>query len=136
MMNNELTSAVATNEATDAASASALLSILHNLGGATGIASLQTFLMRREQMHLRQLSEAVSPFEENTRHRLDQLAQYFLSHGIADPGLAWRKAVLTVAQTVREQASVMAFSDTFYVLGAAMLVALATTALYRRPTPE
>jgi DHA2 family multidrug resistance protein len=126
--------ALAGIEAADAASASALLSIVHNLGGATGIASLQTFLMRREQLHIRQLSESVSMFDENTRQRLDQLVHHFLGHGIGDPGLAWRQAMLTITQAVQEQASVMAFADTFYVLGAIMLVAVAITALYRRPT--
>jgi DHA2 family multidrug resistance protein len=119
--------------AADAASASALLSVMYSLAAATGIASLQSFLLRREQLHARQLSETVSLFDESTRQRLDQLVQYFLSHGVADPAIAWRKAVLSIAETVQEQASVMAFSDVFYVLGAVMLAAVATTALYRRP---
>jgi DHA2 family multidrug resistance protein len=120
--------------AADAASASSLLAILHNLGGALGIASLQSFFMRREQLHFRQLAESVTLFDDPVRQRLDQLVQYFLGHGVADRGLAWRQAVRTIAQTVQEQASVMAFGDTFYVLGAIMLVAVAITALYRRPT--
>jgi DHA2 family multidrug resistance protein len=118
----------------DVASASALLSITRNLGGAIGIATLQTFLTRRQQLHAQQIGEQVSPFDELTRQRLDQLAQYFLGHGISDPGIAWRKAVLAISKIVQEQASVMAFSDAFYVLGVAMLLALATTVLYRRPT--
>jgi DHA2 family multidrug resistance protein len=125
--------AIAGIETVEAASASALLSILHNLGGAVGIASLQTFLLRREQLHLHQLSETVSLFDEMTRQRLDQLVQYFLAHGVTDPAFARHQSVATIARAVEEQASVMAFADTFYVLGAIMLVALATTVLYRRP---
>jgi DHA2 family multidrug resistance protein len=120
-------------ETAEAASASALLVIVHNLGGAVGIASLQTFLMRREQLHVYLLGEGVSLFNDDTRQRLDQLVQYFLGHGVTDPTLAWHKAVLAIGQAVQQQASVMAFADTFYVLGAIMLVGLATTVLYRRP---
>ncbi|MBV8410186.1 MAG: DHA2 family efflux MFS transporter permease subunit [Alphaproteobacteria bacterium] len=125
--------AVAGIETSQAASASALLTIMHNLGSAVGIASLESFLIRREQLHFYRLSEEVSVFEQDTRQRLDQLVQYFLGHGATDSTLAWREAVLAVGQAVQQQANVMAFADTFYVLGAIMLVGLATTVLFRRP---
>jgi DHA2 family multidrug resistance protein len=119
----------------DAPSASALLTVMRNLGGAVGIAALQTFLGRREQLHASRLGEAVTLFDEDTRARLDQLVQHFTAHGVADPVHAWRKAVAAIGARVQEQASVMAFADTFHLMGAAMLLALATAVLYRRPMP-
>ncbi|MBV8192588.1 MAG: DHA2 family efflux MFS transporter permease subunit [Alphaproteobacteria bacterium] len=118
----------------DVPSASSLLTIMRNLGGAVGIASLQTYLDRREHLHVERLAETVSIFDENTRYRLELLAQYFTDHGTADHGVAWREAMLAVAHGIQVEASVMAFGDAFYVLGAAMLLGLALTALYRRPT--
>jgi DHA2 family multidrug resistance protein len=120
----------------DAPSASALLAILFNLGAAIGIAAMQTFLGRREQLHMSQLSEGVSLLGEETRGQLDRLARYFMEHGVRDPGLAWRKAVATVAQRAQEQAAVMAFSDAFYALTVAMLLALAMVAICRRPAAK
>src|SRR5689334_17353819 len=55
-------SAVATAgiEAENAASASALFNMMRNLGGAIGIAALQTLLTRREQYHSNVLTQSVS----------------------------------------------------------------------------
>ena len=129
-------SAVATAgiEKEQAGSASALFNMMRNLGGSVGIALLQTFLTKREQYHSNILTQSVSLFEEATRARLDELTHYFLAHGVTDPATAWHKAVVAVGQTVREQAYVMAFSDTFYLLGVALLVALVATLLLRKPS--
>ncbi|HTZ81316.1 MAG TPA: MDR family MFS transporter [Stellaceae bacterium] len=128
-------SAVATAgiERENAGSASALFNMMRNLGGAVGIAMLQTFLTKREQFHSNVLSAPVSLFEAATRVRIEQLTRYFLSHGIADPATAWHKAVVAIGGVVREQAYVMAFSDTFYLLGAALVVALAAALLLKKP---
>ena len=95
-------------EAANAGSASALFNMMRNLGGAIGIAVLQTFLTKREQFHSNVLMDSVS-FAEATRARLDQLTHYFLSHGVSDPAQAWHQAVVAVGQAVRQQAYVMAF---------------------------
>jgi DHA2 family multidrug resistance protein len=128
-------SAVATAgiEQENAGSASALFNMMRNLGGAIGIAALQTFLTKREQFHSNILTSSVSMFAEATRERLDHLTAYFLSHGIADLATAQHKAIVAVALRVRQQANIMAFSDTFYMLGIALVVALAATLLLKKP---
>jgi DHA2 family multidrug resistance protein len=128
-------SAVATAgiEPENAGSASALFNMMRNLGGAIGIAALQTFLTKREQFHSNILTSSVSMFAEATRERLDHLTAYFLSHGIADLATAQHKAIVAVALRVRQQANIMAFSDTFYMLGIALVVALAATLLLKKP---
>jgi DHA2 family multidrug resistance protein len=127
-------SAVATAgiERENAGSASALFNMMRNLGGAVGIALLQTFLTKREQFHSNVLTQSVSLFAEATRTRIEALTQYFLSHGVADRDAAWHQAVVAIGRTVREQAYVMAFGDTFYLLGAGLIVALAATLLLKR----
>src|SRR6185437_11791515 len=59
-------SAVATAgiEAENAGSASGLFNMMRNLGGAVGIAALQTLLTKREQYHSNMLSQSVSLFEQ------------------------------------------------------------------------
>ena len=122
-------------EAANAGSASALFNMMRNLGGAIGIAALQTFESKREQFHSNVLSQAVSPFFEATRARIDQLTHYFLSHGVADEAAATHKAIVAIGLHVRQQAGIMAFSDTFYLLGAALLVALAASLLLKKTGP-
>ena len=119
-------SAVATAgiEAENAGSASGLFNMMRNLGGAVGIAMLQTFLTKREQYHSDVLSESVSLFEQATRSRIEQLTQYFLNHSVADRADATHRAVVAIGHIVQKQAFILAFSDTFYLLGAALLIAL------------
>src|SRR2546421_6681782 len=61
-------SAVATAgiEPENAGSASGLFNMMRNLGGAVGIAMLQTFLTKREQFHSNVLTQPVSLFAEAT----------------------------------------------------------------------
>ena len=120
-------------EPTNAGSASALFNMMRNLGGAIGIASLQTFVTTREQFHSNVLMHSVSALSEATRRRIDELTQYFLAHGITDPTTAANQAIVAIGHTVRRQAFIMAFSDTFYVLGAALLAALIASMLLRKP---
>jgi MFS transporter, DHA2 family, multidrug resistance protein len=128
-------SAVATAgiEAENAGSASGLFNMMRNLGGAVGIAMLQTFLTKREQYHSNVLMQSVSPLEQATRTRIEQLTQYFVNHGVIDRAEASHRALVAVGHIVQKQAYILAFSDTFYLLGAALIVALAATLLLRKP---
>lgn len=127
--------AIATSgiEAVNAGSASALFNMIRNLGGAVGIAMLQTFLTKREQFHSNVLVQSVTLFEEATRTRIAQLADYFLRHGVSDQADAWHRAVVAIGQTVRRQANIMAFSDTFYLMGVSLLLALVAALLLKKP---
>jgi DHA2 family multidrug resistance protein len=128
-------SAVATAgiEPENAGSASGLFNMMRNLGGAVGIAVLQTFLTKREQYHSNVLMQSVSTFEQATRDRLDQLTRYFVNHGVIDRADAAHRAYVAIGHVVQKQAFIMAFSDTFYLLGAALIIALIATLLLRKP---
>jgi DHA2 family multidrug resistance protein len=128
-------SAVATAgiEAENAGSASGLFNMMRNLGGAVGIATLQTILTKREQYHSNVLMQSVSILEQATRSRIDQLTQYFINHGVADHAEATHRAVIAIGRIVQKQAFILAFSDTFYLLGAALIVALMAALLLKKP---
>jgi len=128
-------SAVATAgiEAENAGSASGLFNMMRNLGGAVGIALLQTLLTKREQYHSNMLMQSVSMLEQATRTRIDQLTQYFINHGVVDRAEASHRAVIAIGHIVQKQAFILAFSDTFYLLGAALIVALMAALLLRKP---
>jgi len=128
-------SAVATAgiEKENAGSASALFNMMRNLGGAIGIASLQTFLTKREQFHSNVLTEAVSLTKQATNERLQELTNYFLTHGASSQAEAWRQAVIAIGKVVRQQSYVLAFSDTFFLLGIGLGIALVASLLLKKP---
>jgi DHA2 family multidrug resistance protein len=128
-------SAVATAgiEVENAGSASGLFNMMRNLGGAIGIAVLQTVLTKREQYHSNVLSQSVSIFEQATRTRIDQLTQYFMNHGVIDRVDAMHRAYVAIGHVVQKQAFILAFSDTFYLLGATLIVALMAALLLKKP---
>ena len=128
-------SAVATAgiEPENAGSASGLFNMMRNLGGAVGIALLQTVLTKREQYHSNVLMQSVSVFEQATRPRLEQLTQYFINHGIADPADASHRAYVAIGHIVQKQAFILAFSDTFYLLGVALIVAFVAALFLKKP---
>src|SRR5215469_12938308 len=128
-------SAVATAgmEAENAGSASALFNMMRNLGGAIGIAALQTLLTKREQYHSNVLMQSVSLFEQATRTRIEQFTQYFMNHGINDRIDATHRAYVAIGHIVQKQAYILAFSDAFYTLGATLILALLAGLLLKKP---
>jgi MFS transporter, DHA2 family, multidrug resistance protein len=114
-----------------AGSASALFNATRNLGGAVGIALLQTLLTKREQFHSNVLSSQVSVLAPDTRQRLDRLVDYFLAHGASDRGGAYREAVVALGRGIRHQAFMLGFSDTIIFQSAVLGLGL-TAALFLR----
>ena len=127
-------SAIATAgiEPANAGSASALFNMMRNLGGAVGIALLQTLVTRREQFHSFILTHSLNPFSDAARERIEGLTQYFLTHGVSDPALAKHEAIVAVGRLVKRQAFTMAYADAFYVLGAALIVAALAVVLLKK----
>ena len=127
-------SAVATAgiEKENAGSASALFNMMRNLGGAIGIALLQTVLTKREQFHSNMLTRSVSLLDEATRARLGQLTGYFMRHGVPDQAASNHQAIVAVALRIRQQANIMAFADTFFLLGSALVIALLASLMLRK----
>ena len=128
-------SAVATAgiEAENAGSASGLFNMTRNLGGAVGIALLQTLLTKREQYHSNVLMPSVSLFEQATRTKIEKLTQYFMAHGVTDPIDASHRAFVAIGKIVQKQAFILAFSDMFFLLGVALIAALAASLLLKKP---
>jgi DHA2 family multidrug resistance protein len=75
----------------------------------------------------------VSLFADATRERIAELTHYFLSHGVSDPAEASHKAVVAIGERISQQANIMAFSDTFYLLGAGLVAALIATLMLKKP---
>ena len=111
----------------EAAAASGLSNMLRNLGGAVGTATLATVLTKREQFHSNVIGQSVTLYREEVRQRIAGLTNYFLSHGVVDKAAAQHEAIVALGKIVKRQALIMAFSDTFAVIG--IVLALAAVAL-------
>jgi MFS transporter, DHA2 family, multidrug resistance protein len=127
--------AIAGIEPEYAGSASALFNATRNMGGAIGIALLQTLLTKREQFHSNILSSQVTLFASATRQRLDRLVDYFMAHGASDRGFAYREAVVAVGRAIQHQAFMLGFSDTIIIQSAVLGLGLAAV-LFLRSAPR
>ena len=119
--------------AADAGSASSLFNMLRNLGGAVGIATVETFVTNREKFHSFIINQHVSLLEPATQSRIAAMQQYFQAHGLADAGGARQRAIVLLGETLRQQANYFAYGDAFGLLAVGMLVALAASLFVRRP---
>jgi DHA2 family multidrug resistance protein len=116
----------------DAGSAAALYNMIRNLGGAIGIAVLQTFLTKREQFHSDVLTGQVSLLGQAARDRLEGLAHHFMAHGVSDAAYAHQEAAVAMARVLRRQAYMMAFSDTIILQSVLLGLALISVLLLKK----
>ena len=107
--------------------------MLRNLGGAVGTATLATILTKREQFHSNVIGQSVTVYRGEVRQRIDALTHYFLSHGHAGRLAAQHEAIVAIGKIVKRQALILAFSDTFAVIGVVLAIA-AVALLFARKT--
>jgi DHA2 family multidrug resistance protein len=119
----------------DAANASGLFNMLRNLAGAIGTASLETIITKREQFHSNIIGQSVTVYKDNVRERLAEMSSYFMSQGVSDAATAHHKAIVALGGIVKRQALVMAFSDTFAVIGVMLAIAAVALLFARKGKP-
>jgi len=100
----------------------ALFSLSQTLGGLAGVAALSAFHTIRTKAHLMVLGESLSTSDPAVAQGIADLAAS-LTGMMTDPAL---RSALAGAQVVREaarEATILAFNDVFYVIGAASATA-------------
>ncbi|AJE45443.1 DHA2 family efflux MFS transporter permease subunit [Celeribacter indicus] len=108
---------------------SGLYNLMRNLGGAVGLAIINTLLTNRGDLHYARLAEHVSWANPEAVDQLDMMARNLTAQGVEGQA----GALAQMAGRLQQQATVMSFADVFYLL--AMLFALLAAAALLMKTP-
>jgi MFS transporter, DHA2 family, multidrug resistance protein len=111
--------------------ASGLFNLMRNLGGAVGLALINTLLDKRMDLHLERLRESVTWGRRVADDTLASMTAALAARG-SDAQLA---ATRQLALIVRRQAEVLALADVFLVLTVVFLGCVSLAAVMRRPAP-
>jgi MFS transporter, DHA2 family, multidrug resistance protein len=108
--------------------AAGLFNLTRNLGGAVGLAAINTLIDTRTDLHISRLHDSVTWGNAKAVETLNQLTQKFQGLGDAS-GMALKQ----LTQIVHRQAAVMAFADIFWVLTVFYIGLLAMILLVDKP---
>jgi DHA2 family multidrug resistance protein len=107
--------------------ASGLFNLMRNLGGAIGLAAINTAFNDRMDLHLARLHEAVNWASVPAMETLNGLTTRFQGSD------AQAMALKQMMAMVRQEAAVMSFADLFLMLTVLFVVLAATGLLMKRP---
>ena len=128
-LNQASMAAVAREDSGDAAG---LYNMARNLGGSIGLAIIGTVIDRRTTFHAAALRESVSANSLIGQERLSaNAANWFANTG--DLAYSHLRALGQLAQQIQIQAIVMTYSETFYLLGLALLACVPLALLLKTP---
>lgn len=101
--------------------ASGLFNLMRNLGGAIGLAAINTALIERFDMHKAHLAESLTPARSQVLQMLDGMSAYLggLIAGDADAA-----ALKTLSRLIEREAWVLTFADAFLLLSIGFFLAL------------
>ena len=109
--------------------ASGLFNVTRNLGGAVGLAIINTILSDREDLHIARIRETLTWGRDVADKALETMTSGYSPLG----PLADTAALSSLYGMVRQQASVMAFADVFFVLTVLFVLLVAATPMMQRP---
>ena len=108
-----------------------LASLLRNEGGSVGVSLSQTFQERRDQFHVLRLGESLDPFNPAVASFFEQARGAFLQQ-TGDPVAAQQLASQALENLRQQQASSLAYFDTFWMMaGLTFVVAFAVLFMKR-----
>jgi DHA2 family multidrug resistance protein len=113
--------------------ATGLFNLMRNIGGGAGIALTTTMLARMSQAHQAILVGHLTPYDPSYQVAFQKI-QGFLAHaggGLTDPltyGLIYQELV--------RQSTLMAFVDTFHIVGVASLAIIPAVFLFKKVRPK
>jgi MFS transporter, DHA2 family, multidrug resistance protein len=130
-LNQASMAAVAREDSGDAAG---LYNMARNLGGSVGLAIIGTLIDRRETFHTAILRESISANSLIGQERIASgAANWFAQTG--DMAYAQMQSLGQIASQIQQQAMVITYSETFWVLGIALAACIPLALLLKKPQP-
>ncbi|MEJ1966845.1 MAG: MDR family MFS transporter [Gammaproteobacteria bacterium] len=129
-LNQAAMTAVSRDETAEAAG---LYNMARNLGGSVGLALLGVYIDRRNAFHDAFIRESVTANSTiGQEHLAASAAGFIAQHG--DKAFAHQQALGQLAGQMQQQAAVITYSETFFVLAIAMLMIIPLTLFVRKPS--
>ncbi len=111
--------------------AAGLYNLMRNLGGALGLALINTLLNQRTDQHFERLRSQVSWSSAAANETLATLVDRFRGAGVDAEALALKR----LTELVRREALVMSFADVFLVITGLICAMMLLLVLMERPVP-
>ncbi|CAB3707449.1 Colistin resistance protein EmrB [Trinickia soli] len=131
-LNQASMSAVSREDSGDAAG---LYNMARNLGGSIGLAVIGVVIDRRNAFHVAALRETVTANSSIGQERIAASAAGWLAR-TGDAAYAKMQALAQLAAQIQQQAAVMTYSETFYLLAIALLACIPLALLLRTPAAQ
>jgi DHA2 family multidrug resistance protein len=117
------------------AAAVGLLALLRNEGGSVGTSVSQTIVQRREQFHVSRVGEFLDPLNPAVQAFSDQSQAFFIQQ-TGDPAGSQEMAVQVLENLRQQQASSLAYFDTFWLFAMLAIVLLPLVLLMKPSAAE
>jgi DHA2 family multidrug resistance protein len=112
---------------------SGLYNLMRNLGGAVGLAMINTLLIKRSVLHYERMSEGLNWANAKAVTELQAMQKGMAASGLADPQTG---ALAQLSGLVRKQATVMSFIDVFTLLTLLFAVLSLLAVAMQKPAPR
>ena len=119
----------------DSGDAAGLYNMARNLGGSVGLAVIGVVIDRRNAFHVAMLRESATANSPIGQERIAASAANWLAR-TGDAAYAKMQALAQFAAQIQQQAAVMTYSETFYLLAIALLACIPLALLLKRPAPQ
>jgi DHA2 family multidrug resistance protein len=115
--------------------ATGLINLARNIGGSVGIANVTTLLARRAQVHQSVLVSHLTPLDPAYTASLSGASRFLMSQG-SNPVQALNQAHGLLYGNLVRQATMLAYTDTFWLLGITFLALIPFMFLMKKAQPH
>ena len=108
--------------------ASGLYNLMRNLGGAIGLAAINTMLDKRTDLHFAHLAEHINTSSTAFQNYLATMTARYSAMGLPDPHASAMKSIVNI---VTREASMISFNDVQLAMAGIFILALLLLPLAR-----
>ncbi len=112
---------------------SGMVNLMRNMGGSIGISAVETLIAQRQQIHQAYLARNTFQYNPQLQQMLSQMTARASSR--AGPVQALQQSYGRVYQILGRQATVLAYIDTFWIMGGVCLLAISLILLVKKTKP-